>query len=390
MAIDPGRRDMVTMVSASDARERFRVSTREYRHNARISQAARVTSKILDVQDASLRAAMERLPCSRDFECWDAYLAAALPLVKAQTEALAHTCVRRARFASYMRRDRELDRICKEICGTSTKAARQKVETLRATDPSAVPTIVAFGAANTCSTGLGYAPAPQGRLRRRLAKVHGAKAMLMDEYMTSRICSCCNAELTKVYKSEAAAKKCADENFEASRRKSARRAERRISSGMQANPEVRRPVDPLRPCARPRPQTLVHGVLLRKSCEGRGGRPLFWHRDVNAARNILAVYLSLANDKTRPLKMRRGAPISASVAAPKRTGAAQPASAALEPASAAAPTKRARGSPTTQSHMGAPSDTSRHISHPLVSPLRTSSAAGGDPFAERLTLSDTL
>ena len=77
VAIDPGRRDMVTMASSDPNEASFNVSTREYRHNARISRSAKVTAKALDLQDASLRAAMERLPCSRDFECWDEYLAAA-------------------------------------------------------------------------------------------------------------------------------------------------------------------------------------------------------------------------------------------------------------------------------------------------------------------------
>ena len=104
----------------------------------------------------------------------------------------------------------------------------------------------------------------------------------MDEHMTSRICSCCNAER------EAAAKKCANQKFEASRRKSARRANDTSRLACERILKFAAPVDPMR--QHPRPQTLIRGALLCKSC---GDRPLFWHRDVNAARNILAVYVCL-------------------------------------------------------------------------------------------------
>ena len=242
-----------------------------------------------------MRAAMERLPCSRDFECWDAYLAAALPLVKARTDALSIMCVRRARFASYMRRDQELDRIYKNICGTSTKEERSA---RAASEPDACssPTLVAFGAASVpparasfaryaCSTGFGYAPAPQGRLRHRLAKVHGAKVVLMDEYKTSRTCSCCGSELEKVFKSQAAAEKCASQKTEALQRRAKRKADQSMAAGRPA------PETPHRLLFPPRPERLIYGVLLCRNCGSRDGRPLFWHRDVNAARNILAVYL---------------------------------------------------------------------------------------------------
>jgi hypothetical protein len=331
VAIDPGRRDMITMVSSDPAEARFKVSTREYRHNARISRTAKVSAKVLDFQDASLRAAMERLPCSRDFECWDEYLAAALPLVTARTEAMRIMCVRRARFASYMRRDQELDRICKRICGTSTKAERRAIEEKRKatqkTEPGALamPTIVAFGAASepsarasgaryACSTGFGYAPAPQGRLRQaplararralRLAKVHGAQVTLIDEYRTSRTCSCCEAELEEVHMSKASAEKRAAERTAALRRRRLRR-KRPTTTREAADAQHLLILDPSRSIPSRPVRTLIYGVLLCRTCKSRGGRPLFWHRDVNAARNILAVHLSLATTRKRPEAMTR-------------------------------------------------------------------------------------
>ena len=52
---------------------------------------------------------------------------------------------------------------------------RPKVGTLAL----AIGVLVAFGAANACSTGFGYAPAPQARLRHRLAKLHGWRAVVL-------------------------------------------------------------------------------------------------------------------------------------------------------------------------------------------------------------------
>ena len=209
VAVDPGRRDMITAVTAegsqrliSISEEKLQrpisVSTKQYRHNARTSAAAHVTRRAYDRQDATLRARMQALPCSRAYECWDAYLQVAIPLLKDRCEALQARCVRRARFMSYMRRDSELDRICKLLCGTAARQERQ--ERLEAAGGQSLPTLVAFGAANACSTGFGYAPAPQGRLRHRLAKVHGAQVTLIDEFRTSRVCSCCGGLLEEVHR----------------------------------------------------------------------------------------------------------------------------------------------------------------------------------------------
>jgi len=60
-------------------------------------------------------------------------------------------------FWCYGKRDKCLDALCKEI----TSGVRG--------------TLVAFGGAASCSTGFGYAPVPQKRLRAQLEKVHGAR-----------------------------------------------------------------------------------------------------------------------------------------------------------------------------------------------------------------------
>ena len=47
-------------------------------------------------------------------------------------------------------------------------------------------------------TGFGYAPAPQGRLRHRLAKLHGARVFLVEWPKTSQMCCRCHGRLEKV------------------------------------------------------------------------------------------------------------------------------------------------------------------------------------------------
>ena len=227
---------------------------------------------------------MQALPCSRAYEHWDAYLTEALPLLGARCEALRLKCVRRARFASYMRRDSELDRICKLLCGTSTRKERLARLAAAGEGLSPPPTLVAFGAANACSTRFGYAPAPQARLRHRLAAFHGARVTLIDEFRTSRVCSCCHQLLEETHKSPGAAAK--------SQAQRAAGARARARTGAEAEARL---------------TTRVYGVLRCRACQEQLGKPLFWHRDVNAARNILSVYMSLASEGRRPAAFARPA-----------------------------------------------------------------------------------
>ena len=127
-----------------------------------------------------------------------------------------------------MRRDQELDRICKNICGTSTKEERS-ARAASEPDARSPPTLVAFGAATACSTGFGYAPGNVAAPPR--LKVHGAKVVLMDEHSRSRTCSCCGSELEKVFKSQAAAEKCASQKTETLQRRAKRKADQSMAPG---------------------------------------------------------------------------------------------------------------------------------------------------------------
>ena len=55
--------------------------------------------------------------------------------------------------------------------------------------------LVAFGDAKTASGGFGYNSTSQGRLKHRLAHVHGCFVCPVDEYLTSQMCSICEEKL---------------------------------------------------------------------------------------------------------------------------------------------------------------------------------------------------
>ena len=265
VAIDPGRRDMITAVFSDPVKQPYVVSTKGFHRRACTSAAANVTRWSLNVAAADLRSKLEKLPSSRSFETWPLYLAAILPLMKLRVEAHQRKCVRRTRFRNYMKRDREIDRVCQDLCGGQAfvpsglrplGARGPAPEGLRpGRGPKAQPTIVAFGAANACSTGFGYAPAPQSRLRHRLRHVHGARVCLVDEYLTSQRCCGCGGKLDSV-----------------------------------KEPGRRDPVWHVKRCS---------------SCRNGRGAPLTRHRDINAATNILEIYMNLAKFGKRPLVFTR-------------------------------------------------------------------------------------
>ena len=65
-----------------------------------------------------------------------------------------------------VRRAQEIDRICQDLCGNQAFGRGPKAQDFGrgpkaqafGRGPKAQPTIAAFGAANACSTGFGYAP----------------------------------------------------------------------------------------------------------------------------------------------------------------------------------------------------------------------------------------
>ncbi len=267
VGIDPGRRDAVAVVAGT---EEFTVSTKSIQHDTGSLMARRLTRNVLrkrKIGGDTLLAKLEELPSRRDIYEWDAYVSEVLPLLPDILEAYKTRELRRVKFTNYMKRDRALDTVCKRITGCQRDA------------------LIAFGAANTCSTGFGHAPAPQSRLRWRLEKIHGARITMVDEYRTSQVCCRCHQQLKVPTAGHY------DDDVECSTR----------LQKMQASHRLKRTIR----CGRNLWHEKLHGVRYCGSCKNSKGAPQFWHRDFNAARNILECYLSVARTGVRPEVFRR-------------------------------------------------------------------------------------
>ena len=188
-----------------------------------------------------------------------------MPLLGAWLAAHRVRRARRERFQVYSRTNASLDKMCHTICGH--RRSRRDGNAWPHSSPH--PTLVAFGAASSCSTGFGYAPAPQRRLRKRL-ELHGARVSLVDEYRTSQCCSRCNEQLS----------------------------------------DVVRVLHPKRTtCDEPPRRGVVHAIKRCTRCAVRArdgvSHPRHVHRDTNAACNIARVYMTLALSKERPTAFAR-------------------------------------------------------------------------------------
>ena len=286
VAIDPGRRDMVYCTAEDDIpgerrfaegyrnmvycaaeiaenagikQESFKVSTRQHVRQAKRHRIAKVTTNlqkstflkasayICEDLHADLHTALCHLPSSKAFETYTQYEDKILPILEETLSAMAARRLRREALLSYMSKDKALDNICSKICDGIVS------------DGTMPQVLVAFGNGGKVSTtGCGYAPAPQGRLRHRLQKVWGARVSLINEYHTSQKCASCHSQLEPIYKSR--------------------------NKGITLAKKVK-----------------IHGVLC---CRQHDEYPLYMHRDLNATLNIMAIYKSLATDGLRPEYLR--------------------------------------------------------------------------------------
>jgi hypothetical protein len=245
----------------------FAISTKSFRHMSGSKRYASRTVSLLarkEVGDACLYDLLQKLPCRRDVDEWANYLQSVLPLLDAIIATYEVKRLRRLRFQSYMKRDKTIDGLCERITASKGNV------------------LVAFGDASSCHTGFGYAPAPQGRLRRRLEVIHGARVTLVDEYNTSRYCCDCHRSLVEPRASHSLAKILGSK---ALTRKLNGKGFRKVSETRYTE--------------------RLHGVRECSFCWNESGSPKFHHRDLNSAQNILDIYVSLASSGTRPDVFRR-------------------------------------------------------------------------------------
>jgi hypothetical protein len=362
VSIDPGRRSMIYAYvedhgpdGAVEGRYTFNVSTRQMAREARVKRTAALTVATLksgyvplgdgaEAEHETLLAALERLPDSRAYESWRAYEAAALPLLDASMAALQRKALRRAKFDSYRARDAAIDRVCLALCrglpqrqgAPSAELAaptggrlpciqhpprRASKRNFRPADP-ALPLLVAFGDGRACSSGLGYCPAPQGRLRHHLARKHGAHVCMIGEYRTSMTCSCCGSVLQPVHR-------CSTQG-----RVRRRRNEKSVLWGVKKCPQCRDELPELTRGGLQRWRRLGDPAPVRP--------PHHWHRDFNATQNMRAIYYSLLDTKQRPEHLRRPEAGGGSAASHQQRGAAPRARRPRDDVPSDRPTKRTK------------------------------------------------
>jgi len=283
VAIDPGRRDMVYCYAKTDeahetpstcssttskffrSSQFFGISTRQHVKEAKRRRIATVTMELQkrtllsarvyrDVDlHANLHSALCHLPSNKAFETYASYEAMMLPILEEAVVAMGARRLRREAFLSFQSKDKALDLICSKICGGVSVSKVQMRENPRV--------LVAFGNGGTVSTtGCGYAPAPQARLRHRLQHVWGAHISLINEFRTSKCCCQCGEILSCIFK--------------------------RRNKGIILKKAVK-----------------IHGVLRCKDLDDTRGHG-FIHRDKNAAVNIMSIYEALADEdkKERPIQ----------------------------------------------------------------------------------------
>jgi hypothetical protein len=242
IAIDPGRREMIYGVTVEDPSNKgLSVSTKSFRHHAGLTATSSLTTRLQKTtmcsDGISVYEKITSLPSRKNIYLWDDYVTALVPHLGLVLQVRRSRCLRRRALRSYMLRDKALDEVCKAITAGSNGT-----------------TLVAFGGANSCSTGFGHAPAPQGRLRHRLSKHHNARVCIIDEFRTSRYCHQCQSLLTHA-----------------------------TAFDQTSNRTVQ-----------------IHHVLSCSECRNSKGCKQFWHRDFNAAKNILACYIAEARGEERP------------------------------------------------------------------------------------------
>jgi hypothetical protein len=272
IGIDPGRRDMIVAVEHNSGAV-LKMSTRQHVYEAGRSKAKAITMNTLRYEvlssGESLKKTLSRTPPSKEIESsrWSCYLRFILPLLDVRAKAYRRRAIRRVRFENYMKRDKSLDILCNRLCSLGR-------------GPRKLPALIAFGDGSHCSTGFGHPPAPLGRFRKRLEQIHNARVTLIQEAYTSQKCSRCHSQLE--------APKCHQAPIK-------RRTTRHAPCTLIAQGDGKIAGE----LSRTSPKE-IHGVRVCRNCKGKDCHPLFLHRDVNAAKNMNCIYLSLAENRTRP------------------------------------------------------------------------------------------
>ena len=277
VSIDPGRRDMIVALAKTwteenkdsgvrvgeEAAEVIKMSTRQHAHESKRNRSERRTrlhlkQRNVSIDDKGATMSVAEYQSTRllspkvsSLEEYKTYIKSLGPILGPWLEVHRIGNVQRGKFEVYINRDKSLDQLCRRIVGKEGSSQTK-------------PVLVAFGSgAQVCSSGFGYAPAPMKWLRKRLSLIHGARVTLVDEPYTSQKCCRCHSQLKSVF--------------------------------------TTKKVDDIGNTKR----VQVHGVKKCATCKNEKEKssqqhPKYWHRDINAAWNILFLYLTLGKRDERP------------------------------------------------------------------------------------------
>lgn len=301
VAVDPGMRDIVTAVAmdvntqaalqkSDGVRVTMKTSNKQFTRSSWRKKTQLLTTneqKRIDVDEEGLQRFKARLDPAKNgpkkvrlaeylrltppkdcaLDIYMTYLAYNWPVIMSRLQSFQSKSIRKAKFAGRSRTDAFLDKMCKDMISLGVSEAEQAIQKPKGSD-----VLVAFGDASTSSGGFGYGSAPQHRLRHRLQHVHNCHVCIIDEYLTSQMCSSCEQKLLFV------GCKNSDDHEAAVRQSKA--------SG----------------CKPP-----MYGVLKCIHCKSpRGAEGKFpkrhWHRDINASVNIGKAYIYAARNQVEPNK----------------------------------------------------------------------------------------
>ena len=194
--------------------------------------------------------------------------------------------------AAYSKMDSSLDKLCNELTAPVRKINKKNNKRNKRNmndDKPMGETLVAFGAADVNSVGFGYAHAPQKRLRHRLQFIHNCKVTLIDEWRTSQILS--KFDIDKENKKGSSSSSSSSNDMD--------------TTHSQSPIFLKTPLRDLRKVTK---EEYKSGKWKRMMCYQVysvryglvNGRRVYVHRDVNAAKNIGAIYISLVEHRVRP------------------------------------------------------------------------------------------
>jgi hypothetical protein len=259
VGLDPGKSpDFLTGVVVQgvwDGIERqsgeIRLGTREFYHRAGFKKRTFLMGQWM-ARDVDVAWFNERAPTGDGLGLEE--FSKRVTAVTASMYALIrfHTArrVRKLRRRVTVQKQREVDRVCAEITGGKV-------------------TVVAFGAATVGKGGAKGQCGPCEAVRRRLSSHHRATVVMVEEFRTSRMCSTCLSGIG---------------GFRVLRR-------RRIIEGGMLTVSV----------GGDGSHETCHNV---RACTNPLCR-IVWNRDVNAARNIAWICMSIARGESRPAEFTR-------------------------------------------------------------------------------------